>query len=113
MDENSFLAQEETGVLLWDLTAFFDNISLSLLVGKALDLQFPQYDLYMALLVHAAPRVLRANGHVSGCIPVNGSILAGCAKAIPLTRVMLYRTLEIVHNTRPPAPLTLPLTSNA
>ena len=62
-----------------------------------MELDFPKLQLYMSVLAHLAPRVLKYSRAVSRIIAVNASIVPGCGKAIAFTRALLYDVLETAH----------------
>jgi len=51
-DEQDVIKGRESGTILWDIAQFFDTIDVSLLLDKAIALDFPKLQLYMSVLVH-------------------------------------------------------------
>jgi len=96
-DEQDVIKGRESGTILWDIAQFFDTIDVSLLMDKAIALDFPKLQLYMSVVMHLAPRLLKYNGAISRIIPVSASIVPGCGKAIAFTRALLYDVLEAAH----------------
>ena len=75
---------------------FFDLVSTTILVDKAVGLEFPLADLVMGLQMHSAPRFLQLKGACSLPMAVNMSVLPGCALAIPFTRAYLRAEMTAV-----------------
>ena len=89
------------GTFYLDLKKFYDSLDLSILIRRAMQLNYPAVNLYMTTLIYLAPRVIRACHDYSLPIcPWNG-IVAGCGSANHAARAMLYVVLEITHNASP------------
>lgn len=71
-----------------DFDKFFDSIDITILIQKALEVNFPIIDLLMTMLQHTAPRIIQRGGFCSRPIITNTSILAGCKHSVALTRVL-------------------------
>ena len=90
-------AGESVAAALWELHKFFDLVSTTILIDKAVDLEFPLADLVMGLQMYSAPRFLQLKGACS--LPmVNMSVLPGCALAIRFTRAYLKAEMTAVGN---------------
>ena len=93
MSENAAARGDRCAHLLWDMKQFYDSVSLPLLVGELIKLDFPPHLLVLGFLAHAAPRVLQVGKclgpHVSNC---GNSMLAGCQLSVSWARGLL-RTL--------------------
>ena len=58
------------------LIKFFDTIDLCTLINKAVEVDFPIFDLRMTMLQNMAPRIIQCQGFCSRAIITNTSILA-------------------------------------
>ena len=99
------LGYEAVG-LLWDISAFFDEVDIALLVPLALDRGFCPWLLRLAVKVHMGPRAFKEGKFISTWVESSGlSILAGCITSVSLTRALLYDILDDMH--RSCSPVTL------
>ena len=96
--ELAVAAGETVAAALWDLHKFFDFVSANILVGKAVELEFPLADLVMGLQMHSAPRFLQLKGACSLPMAVHMSVFPGCALAIPFTRAYFRAEMAAVEN---------------
>ena len=94
--ELAVAAGETAAAALWDLHKFFDLVRTTILIDKAVELEFPLADLVMGLQMHSAPRFLQLKGACSLPVLVNMSVLPGCALAIPFTRAYLKAEMTAV-----------------
>ena len=87
------LGYEAVG-LLWDITAFFDEVDIALLIPLALSRGFCPWTLGLAVKVHMGPRTFKEGKYISSWLESSGrSILAGCITSVSLTRALLYVSL--------------------
>ena len=92
--------------LLWDISAFFDEVDIALLIPLALDRGFCPWLLGLAVKVHMGPRAFKEGKYISPWMESSGlSILAGCVTSVSLTRALLYDVLDDMH--RSCSPITL------
>ena len=78
---------------------FYDSVSPDLLVSLATQLQYPPLHLYMGMLVHAAPRVLRTSaGCLSTGVQPDTSIIAGDGQSNSWARAMVHQLLQSAHD---------------
>ena len=99
------LGYEAVG-LLWDISSFFDEVDISLLLPLALSRGFCPWTLGLAVKVHLGPRAFKEGKYVSSWMESSGrSILAGCVTSVSLTRALLYEVLDDMH--RSCSPITL------
>ena len=76
--------------MLWDMSQFYDSVSIPKLVAAADTWKVPEVPLCISLLVHLSQRVLRIQGAVSR--PIHGmgrSIVAGDSSSTSLARAAL------------------------
>ena len=92
--------------LLWDISAFFDEVDIAMLIPLALDRGFCPWLLGLAVKVHMGPRAFKEGKFISSWVESSGrSILAGCMTSVSLTRALLYDILDNMH--RSCSPITL------
>ena len=92
--------------LLWDISAFFDEVDIALLIPLALSRGFCPWTLGLAVKVHMGPRAFKEGKYISSWFESSGcSILAGCVTSVSLTRALLYDVLDDMH--RSCSPITL------
>ena len=94
--ERGILMKQAVGAMLWDFEKFFDTIGVDTVLAEGLALKFPLTDLVLGLDMHVVPRRLQVHGVVSSPIHVYGSILPGCALAIPFTRIFMRKAYTAV-----------------
>ena len=94
--ERGVLSKQAVGAMLWDFEKFFDTINVATVLAEGELLTFPLTDLVLGLDMHLAPRRLQVHGVVSQPITVLGSILPGCALAIPFTRIFMRRAYTAI-----------------
>ena len=70
----------------------------TILIDKAVELEFPLADLVMGLQMHSAPRFFQLKGACSLPMVVNMGVLPGCALAIPFTRAYLKAEMIAVES---------------
>ena len=88
--------------LLWDITAFFDEVDIALLIPLALSRGFCPWTLGLAVKVHMGPRAFKEGKYISSWMESSGcSILAGCITSVSLTRALLYDVLDDMHRSCP------------
>ena len=84
--------------LLWDISAFFDEVDIALLIPLALSRGFCPWTLGLAVKVHMGPRAFKEGKYISPWMESSGcSILAGCVTSVSLTRALLYDVLDDMH----------------
>ncbi len=83
--------------VLWDLTKFYDFVDLRVVADVGLAQDYPIVCLALGLQMAAAPRRLRADQCVSGCMVPTRSLIAGCGQAVDFSRLALYEVLEHLH----------------
>ena len=66
---------EHSGVILWDVRKFLDNVRLHVVYEGVRALGFPLIDLILGLQMHLAPRRLNYNGAVSAQIYIPRALL--------------------------------------
>ena len=89
--------------LLWDMSAFFDEVDIALLIPLALSGGFCPWMLGLAVKVHMGPRAFKEGKYISPWLESSGcSILAGCVTSVSLTRALLYDVLDDMHRTCSP-----------
>ena len=80
------------------MTAFFDSISMAILIPLALEQGFNPWILGMAIRTHMGPRAFKEGKFISSWfLPSGLSILAGCLTSVSLTGALLYDTLDHMH----------------
>ena len=86
------------GALAWDIEAFYDSISIPLLIHEALLLDYPPRLMFMSLLVHLAPRVVVSGKvqHSSPIIPTI-SIVAGLFDSTAFAQAFLFRVFNKIR----------------
>ena len=94
-DELHVLLGENAAAILWDMEKFYDNISITKLAAKAVQLEYPMTVFTLGLQMHLAPRALKAYqvNRVITELPANG-IIAGCTQSNYLARVMLHSVMQ-------------------
>ena len=92
--------RDAAAAMLWDFEKFFDNMGTERVLSEGLRLGFPVVDLLLGQNIHLASRRLQLSGYVSQPICVYGSILPGCALAIPFTRIFMRAAYDDVLSPR-------------
>ena len=81
---------------MWDFEKFYDTISIDKLISKCNELRYPVKLTALGLMIHTAPRMLKAYDHYAMVgIPANG-IIAGCTQSNHFARIFLH---DIVRDT--------------
>ncbi|CAK0878622.1 unnamed protein product, partial [Prorocentrum cordatum] len=83
--------------VFYDAANFYDNIGLDQLIEKASALQYPLLSLAMAVQMYLAPRAIMAHRLFSDIFEPANSMVAGCGRAVDLTRPLLYGILDAAH----------------
>jgi hypothetical protein len=96
-----------TGGVYFDMAKFYDSLQVDIVLEKAASLGFPPLVLYLALMVHMAPRILRAGQEYSDPVYPASSILAGCGMSVAWTRAVLHQLLDEVHRRHRPTELSM------
>ena len=81
-----------------DLEKFYDSIDNVKLIQQAFQLKWNPVVLYMSLLVHMAPRVLRIGDLWGEWISPCNCILHGCGSSNSWARALLYRLVQNLHS---------------
>ena len=84
-----------------DLETFYDSIDNVKLVQQTFQLKWNPVVLYMSLLVHMAPRVLRFGDLWGEWISPCNSILQGCGSSNSWAGALLYKSLQDLHSRFP------------
>jgi ribonuclease HI len=105
--ETARLLGRKVAAILWDAHKFFDTVDHGVLASQAQDEEYPMEEFIMAIQMHGAPRVIQCNGTCSTGTLVTTSILAGCAQAVPLTKVHMQPQLREVSREHPQARFSL------
>jgi len=92
--------KEVLGMLL-DLTKYYDQVSLLLLLQDGVDYQFPLHLLCLSIQMYLAPRRLSKHSTFSEAIRPFNSILAGCGRAVSMARLYLLGPVAQLKDTTP------------
>ena len=93
-DELAHYDGEEVLRILWDMAKFYDNIDISKLMDRAIEMEYPIMILALGVSMHMAPRVLKTQEHFTMCeLPSNG-IIAGCTQSNIFARIFLFAILK-------------------
>ena len=93
-DEISVATNQFVGSVLWDMEKFYDNIDIVKLVRFATRLSYPVRLKALGLIMHMAPRLIRAGeSYAYARLPTNG-IIAGCSQSNAFARAFLHHILE-------------------
>jgi hypothetical protein len=93
--EVAALTGRHVGLVLWDMAKFFDSLDTAVLVDSAERLGFPMDQLALGLILHKAPRALRARGCCGEAFPRTGrSVLAGCTLSTSFARAFVNPVRE-------------------
>ena len=84
-----------------DLEKFYDSVDNVKLLQQARQLKWNPVVLYMSMLVHMAPRVLRIGDLWGEWISPCNSILQGCGSSNSWARALLYNLLQDLHSRFP------------
>lgn len=78
------------GLVLLDITKFYDNVKPHMVVDAVQEEEFPVLHGIFALQVHGAPRVIALHDEFSEIVQdFDGSIIAGCATSTSICRAVL------------------------
>ena len=89
------------GLLLWDLTKFYDTVALGALIQHTVKRKYPATVTCLVVATYLSPRVIRQDECYSEWIyPVDG-ILPGCGEACNMARNALYGIVEEVTSASP------------
>ena len=105
VDEVATLQGLQSCRILWDIEKFYDSVSWLQLLHWGQILSYPPELLYLGVIVHMSPRVLRHDGHHSDLTLPGNSILAGCTQANSFGRIVVYDVLEQINMANPCATL--------
>ena len=95
-DEVATYSGLQVAKVLWDFEKFYDTISIDKLISKCNELRYPVKLTALGLMMHTAPRMLKAYDHYAMVgTPANG-IIAGCTQSNHFARIFLY---DIVRDT--------------
>ena len=87
--------------ILWDFEKFYDSLSIPRLIAKCLTLGYPVKLAALGIIMHTAPRTIRAyDHHVMMGRPSNG-IIAGCTQSNHFARIFLHAIISSVHEASP------------
>ena len=92
--------KEVLGMLL-DLTKYYDQIALLLLLQAGIQHHFPLHLLCLSIQMHLAPRRLSKHSIFSLAIRPFSSILAGCGRAVSMARLYLLGPVAQLRETTP------------
>ena len=82
-------------LLLWDYETFYESMRVDTLIILAEELGLPPAATYVALLLHASPRVLETEGCYGPAIAdMASSIFTGCTSCTSFARAYLHPTLR-------------------
>ena len=81
------------------MAKFYDPLQPDIVLEKAAGLGFPPLVLYLALMVHTAPKILRVGQEYSDPVYPASSILAGCGMSVAWTRAVLHQLLDEGNST--------------
>jgi hypothetical protein len=85
--EVAALLGRHVAMVLWDMAKFFDSMDTQVLIESAERLDFPRDQLALGLMLHKAPRVVRARGCCGEQVPNTArSVLAGCTLSTSFAR---------------------------
>ena len=89
-DEMGTYSGLEVAKVLWDLEKFYDTINITKLVRKCGECRYPIKLTALGLIMHTAPRMLKAYDHYMMVgLPANG-IIAGCTQSNHFARIFLH-----------------------
>ena len=84
---------QEVAKILWDMEKFYDSLDICKLIDRANYLGYPSKLIAMGMIMHMAPRVIRAyEHHMEVGLPANG-IIAGCTQSNHFARIFLYTVI--------------------
>ena len=84
-----------------DFEKFYDSVDIVKLIQQACQLKWNPVVLYMSLLVHMAPRVLRIGDLWGEWISPCNSILQGCGSSKSWAGALLFFLLQDLHSRFP------------
>ena len=89
------------GLILWDLTKFYDTVALGALIQHTRKRKYPAKVTCLVIATYLSPGVIRQNECYSEWVyPVDG-ILPGCGEACNMARNALYGIVEKVTTVSP------------
>ena len=92
-DEMAHYTGQEVAKILWDMEKFYDSLDICKLIDRANYLGYPSKLIAMGMIMHMAPRVIRAyEHHMEVGLPANG-IIAGCTQSNHFARIFLYTVI--------------------
>ena len=83
--------QLQQGSILIDLKHLYDTVDRQRLITAGKQLHFPPVIMHHAMVIHAAPRWLCAEGQADQPFHNKFSIIAGCPFSVALAKVYLWR----------------------
>ena len=90
VNELAHASQQIAASTLWDIMKYFDSIDWDDVNRVAVQLDYPQKDLKLALAMHAAPRILHMAGADSMVMLPTRSILQGCFHSFFIARMVMH-----------------------
>ena len=95
-DEVAQYSGQEVAKILWDYEKFYDTLNIAKLIEKCRAVQYPVKLAALGVLMHSAPRIIRAyDHHINVGIPHNG-IIAGCTQSNHFARIFLHGIVRAV-----------------
>ena len=92
-DEVAVLSGIDVAKILWDMAKFYDNIDICKLIDFGLELDYDSRMLILGVMMHMAPRVLKAYDQYTQCEMPNNGIIAGCTQSNIFARLLLYTVM--------------------
>lgn len=102
MDESAGLMQTEWANTLFDMSGFYDGISIEKAARNNLEFGFPPLVLAMELLLHLSARILVRDKACSQPIIPVGGLVAGSKAAPWFARGLLFSALDRAHRAHLP-----------
>ena len=93
--------QLQQGSILIDLKHFYDTVDRQRLITAGKQLHFPPVIMHHAMVIHAAPRWLCAEGQADQPFHTKFSIIAGCPFSVALAKVYLWQTCNQIYQIHP------------
>ena len=94
---------EDFAFLLWDAEKFYDNIDLTVLLEASTACGLDRRELILSLRVLIAPREIRIGKGSGVAVAPHNGMLAGLRRSNFFARLLLFRTLEVMHKVIPRA----------
>ena len=88
-------------MIMYDLTKFYDTVTVPSLVRGALDRRYPPAVLAMSLATYLSSRVIRAAECFSEWVHPANSVLPGCGEANLGARCCIFLVAEEASNVSP------------